>query len=291
MRAVSRILTFTLGAVVGGASVRATVPESAPDQYQGIRDRNVFGLRPPPARTVDLPPPVPLPKITLTGITTILGNKRALMKVAPSGAKPGTEAAKEISLILTEGQRDSDVEVLQIDEKAGAVKVNNSGTVVTLTFEKDGAKLPPTAAPGAPGAPGAPAAPGVPSALPMAGVSNNPYPPVTHKIPARNARTPTGVQVLPGLPGAAPAPVGGLPTPTGVNPSPIPAVAGQQQLTPEEQRIIEEFQRQGNPAAQTVPGLPPLPSVPTATQPAQTVPPANGLNPQVPAQIPTLVPQ
>ena len=290
MRAVSRILTFTLGAVVGGAAVRATVPEPAPDQYQGIRDRNVFGLRPPPAQKVDTPPPAPLPKIILTGITTILGNKRALMKVAPTGAKPGTEAAKEISLILTEGQRDSDVEVLQIDEKAGAVKVNNSGTVMTLTFEKDGAKLPPTAAPGAPGAP---PAPGMPNALPMTGVSNNPYLPVSQKIPPRNPRTPTatGVPVVPGLPGGAPAPVGGLPTPTGVNPSPIPAAAGQQQLTPEEQRIIEEFQRQANPATQTVPGLPPVLSVPAGTQPAQTVAPANGFNPQLPAPVPTLVPQ
>ena len=128
-----------------------------------------------------------MPKITLTGITTILGNKRALMKVAPSVAKPG-QASKEESLILTEGQREGEVEVLQIDERAESVKVNNSGTVMTLTFEKDGAKLPATPAPRA--------VPPVPSPLP-GGLVPNPY------LPAASGRAPR-MQRLPGFGATAP---------------------------------------------------------------------------------------
>ena len=42
---------------------------------------------------------------------------------------------------MSEGQRAGPIEVLQINEKAGSVKVNNSGTVMVLTFEKDGPVL------------------------------------------------------------------------------------------------------------------------------------------------------
>src|SRR6516162_8606332 len=95
--------------------------------YQAIVDRNVFSLKPPP------PPPVnnpdankpPPPPITLTGITTILGSKRAFMSVNMPAKPP--EPAKVQSFMLSEGQRDGDIEVLEIDEKAGMVKVNEFG--------------------------------------------------------------------------------------------------------------------------------------------------------------------
>ncbi len=178
------------GAVLCGGSAMA-VPADNP--YQGIVERNVFGLKPPP------PPPDPAEankpqpaNITLTGITTILGNKRVLMKTAPKPGKPG-EAPKEMSYILTEGQRDGDIEVLSIDEVAGAVKIRNAGEEMTLTFEKNGAKLPSTPAPGpVPGAP--PALPGMPG------------------MPAPGAPQPA---VNPGVPGA----------PGGANPFSIPTRA------------------------------------------------------------------
>src|SRR5215471_14185630 len=44
--------------------------------------------------------------------------------------------------ILTIGQSEGQSEVLEIDEKAGCVKVNKVLAIVTLNFEKDGAKLP-----------------------------------------------------------------------------------------------------------------------------------------------------
>src|SRR5207249_3040854 len=80
------------------------------------------------------------PKITLTGITDILGKKQALMNVAMPAKPP--EPAKQQSFIIAMGQRDGDIEVLDIDEKIGSVKLNNFGTEMLLTMEKDGAKLP-----------------------------------------------------------------------------------------------------------------------------------------------------
>src|SRR5258708_17514997 len=159
--------------LVGGLAFCAAANEVPPDTlanpYQNIIDRNAFSLKPPP------PPPdpeatkAPVLKITLTGITTILGNKRVLMKTAPPPGKPGESPKTEQSYILTEGQREGDIEVIEIDDKAGSVKVNNAGTVQTLTFEKDGAKLPatvpPPAVPGA--APGAAPIPGLPGARPF----------------------------------------------------------------------------------------------------------------------------
>ena len=123
----------------------ALVAGPSQDHYQLILDRNMFGLRA-PQEVANEPPPPQLPKLLLTGITTILGDRRALMKVLLPASKPG-EAAKEQSVILSEGQREGVIEVLAIDENTGSVKVNNSGTVMTLTFEKDGAKLPNSQAP------------------------------------------------------------------------------------------------------------------------------------------------
>ena len=47
--------------------------------------------------------------------------------------------------MLREGQREGEVVVLAIDEKAGRVKVNNYGTEMVLTFD--------TEAPSSPGSP------------------------------------------------------------------------------------------------------------------------------------------
>jgi hypothetical protein len=126
-----------VGLVLGG-ELKATGADADPNPYQGIVDRNVFGLKPPPPPVQTAPPKPPPVKITLTGITTILGNKRVLMKAPVPGAKPG--APTEQSYILAEGQRDGDIEVLQIDEKKGEVKINNAGEIVTLDWESNGIK-------------------------------------------------------------------------------------------------------------------------------------------------------
>ena len=90
---------------------KAIVADTSANPYQGIVDRNVFGLKPPPppnkGPATDTPPP---PKITLTGITTIFHDKRALMTVAMPAKPP--EPAKQQSFILAEHQREGEIEVL-----------------------------------------------------------------------------------------------------------------------------------------------------------------------------------
>ena len=272
------------------SEVQAIVPEATKDQYQTIPERNAFALRPPPSQALPTNTPTALPKITLTGITTILDNKRALMKVAPANAKQ-VDPTKELSLILTEGQREGDIEVLQIDEKAGSVKVNNSGTVMVLTFEKDGAKLPATATP-----PGTPGGLPVPTALP-GGQATNPFALPARgtqpgALPTRNPRFAT--PPIPGVATVNPSPVGGVPTPTGVAPSPAqntatPALS--QDLTPEEQAIVMEIQRQANTSTSALIPPTPLTVTPGATQPAQTAPGQTPANPALPGRPPVLVPQ
>jgi hypothetical protein len=113
--------------------------------YQAISERNVFGLKPPPAPPdpeANKPQP---PKITPTGLTTILGKKMALFKVQMPAKPP--EPAHEQSMILAEGEREGEIEVVSIDEKLGEIKFNNYGSPVSLSLEKDGAKLPASAAP------------------------------------------------------------------------------------------------------------------------------------------------
>ena len=113
-------------------------------------ERNVFGLKPPPPPPdpeANKPPP---PKITLQGITTFGGIKRALFKVQMP-PKPGDPAKGEQSFILAEGQRDGDIEVLEINDEPGSefVKVNNFGTITNLNFANNGIKTAGAPAPAA----------------------------------------------------------------------------------------------------------------------------------------------
>ena len=100
--------------------------------YASIVARNMFGLLPipppdtnPPAAPVDPPP-----KITLNGIMTIFGRDQALFKVATKPA-PG-QPAKDSSYVLSEGERQDDIEVTKINHTDGIVTFNNHGTTQEL---------------------------------------------------------------------------------------------------------------------------------------------------------------
>lgn len=226
--------------------------------YAAIPERNVFGLKPPP------PPPDPEqnkpqpPKITPTGITTILGKKMALFKVQMPAKPP--EPAHEQSFILTEGEREGQIEVVEIDEKLGAIKFNNFGSVVSLTLEKDGAKLPASPAPApVPGAPPhavgyipppAPTAissfsPGGSSITTLGGGSG------LKSIPNRQLRVPGG-----GMSG----PAFGTPNYGGTTAAQGQTAANQQPaISPEEQAILIEVERERTKVPVSKGLLPPLP--------------------------------
>ncbi len=149
-----------------------------------IVTRNVFGLKdpPPPTPSPDLTPPAP--KITLVGIANVLGIKKVVLKpLAALGGPPKSLASgvsplgQEVPIVLTEGATQDGIEVLSIDEASGTVRVNNNGQMLTLSFEKDGLKVPngPVAIasgqPGLLGQPGIARPPSLPGNVTSAGVN------------------------------------------------------------------------------------------------------------------------
>jgi len=98
--------------------------------YDGIAGRNVFNLHAPVAAESAPPKPTPLPKITLTGISTILGKQIAYITI--NGIKAG-EASQ--SLMMAEGQGVEGIKITSIDKQAGTVKVINGVEAQILGFE------------------------------------------------------------------------------------------------------------------------------------------------------------
>src|SRR6267142_446605 len=123
MKMTRNILICLAGGMALSANVRADDVVLPGNPYALVVARNIFGLNPPkpvdPSATDATPPP----KITLNGITDILGQMQALFKVAGT-AKPGKPAGDD-SYILSEGQRQDEIEVVKIDEKAGVVTFHN----------------------------------------------------------------------------------------------------------------------------------------------------------------------
>jgi hypothetical protein len=136
MKSKGKELVCILSSLALCQALGAAVMESPANRYGEIVRRNVFNLVPEPPKPV--PPPRPTARITLTGITSIFGDLRVLLKALPP-ATP-SEPASELSLILTEGQEKAQIKVLEINEKAATVKLDNYGTIMVLTFEPDGPK-------------------------------------------------------------------------------------------------------------------------------------------------------
>ena len=167
--------------------VGAASSELANSGFGEIPARNLFGLRPLELPKVEEKPAPPVPKLTLTGITTFQGVRRALLKAAIP-AKAG-EPPREESYILSEGQRSGEIEVMVINETASTVLVNNFGTQVTLTFEQAPPSPPPAQGPQT----------GNPANAAASGAKQPPSRPALRGLPMRPAR-------LPGMPGSPPNP-------------------------------------------------------------------------------------
>jgi hypothetical protein len=128
---VGRNILFCLaGGFALHSTLRADDVALSGNPYAPVVVRNIFGLNPPPPFTPAPPDESSLPKISPNGITDILGSLQVLFKVS-SAARPG-QPIKEESYILSEGQRQDDIEVVKIDEKAGTVTFKNHGTVQEL---------------------------------------------------------------------------------------------------------------------------------------------------------------
>ncbi len=278
MKRGGRVLVCALGMLVLCAGARGSAADSNP--YNAIIERNVFGLRPPP------PPPAPPekkeppPDIFLTGIITVLKPKLALLQIPAIPAKGREPAKPPQSFELAEGQRDGNLEVLAIDEKARTVKVNYGGSVLSLNFKDNGIKHPASAKP----MPGQ----GAPRGIPVPGFAAN----FRHPTPNRNPYYQRAVRYggasgggsiqAGGAPGGVPSFGGG--TAQTAQPS-QPNNASN--LTPEQQTVMIELNRQrleqeGSPIANLLP--PTALTPPSATEPTQT--PAPNLNQNVAPPMP-----
>jgi len=113
-------------------TVPLTAEESNP--YLTIASRNPFGLKePPPPPPIDTPvetaPPAPAQTIKLTGITSLFDKHKALLEVTePTGG------AAPRKLVLSEGERDGDLEVVSIDFVKDIVVVKTSKGTTNVTF-------------------------------------------------------------------------------------------------------------------------------------------------------------
>jgi hypothetical protein len=236
--------------------------------YQSIVDRNVFGLKPPP------PPPdpsaadkTPPPPIFLTGISSFAG-KVAMMKSQPTAQKPGTPPKGEQFYMLREGQRDGELEVISIDERAGTVKINYAGTESTLDFTNNGVKVA-LGAPAAAGAPGGrPAVPGV-GGIPAPGTTARPGLALPMGRSLRTS-TPAGAQSA-NRSGASPTAYGyqnpslataNLTAGTAATASQQTQVNAVNQLPAEQQMVLIEAERERTQQAVDAGLLPPLPPTP-----------------------------
>ncbi len=154
-------LTATVRAVVNDSASTddaksADSPGDSP--YSAIWLRNVFDLRPflPPVTNTVPVTNAPPPNVELTGITTLLGTKRALFMVQDSPS-PGKPPGKDESYILTEGERQGVLEVLEINPKAKTVKIKVEDLVSTITFKTNKAPASPQPMAGGGGIPRPPA--------------------------------------------------------------------------------------------------------------------------------------
>jgi len=144
---------------------------SAINPYSAIVERNSFGLKPPPnpADLIKPPPPV-VADIKLQGITTILGRKQVLMKVKVPAKPP--EPARDQSLVMGEGQREGEVEVLEINPADQSVKVKNGDAVLALNMNDHGEKPTPGASAPTAGAAGV-SVPNIPQNSAIGGVPSS----------------------------------------------------------------------------------------------------------------------
>ena len=138
-------LNAGLSATNSGAASKP-LPENP---YAPIVTRNVFSLNPPPApEDPKAKEEKELPKITPSGIMNEFGHLKVLYKVGTiGGAKPGQPPPKDLFYILSQGERQDDIEVIKIDEANSLVTFNNHGFTQELPLVSTPASSTPAANP------------------------------------------------------------------------------------------------------------------------------------------------
>lgn len=247
----------------------AITSDGGGNPYQTVVDRNAFGLKPVPVVSSEppAPPPPPPNQLKLQGFSNLFGKRRVLLKVTEP-PKPG-QPPKEEALVLDEGERRGAIEILAIDIEARTVKLSNSGQVTNLALVDYIAK---TSAP-TPGAPVPGAIPGVPRPqLPMPGI---PMPQAPTARPVSSYSSGATLPTMPSRPMRT-----GLTTGMQSGSANFSAAnqAQQSPLSPAEQIVLMEVERERTKAQVEAGLMPPLP-------PTELTPPgATGTAPPTPGQ-------
>jgi len=279
MKRSQQALVAVAGAwVLAGVCFRAWA-DAKPNPYDLIVERNLFGLKPPPppdANPPPGPPAAPPAQVEVTGITSILTSKRALLEIIPGPGKP------MIKPILAEGERVESVEVVSIDVEKNEVTIRNGGVVTNLTFKV--IKSPPSApAPTLAGIVPPPHAGSVIAQPIQTPSSYNQNPAASGRnsvmVAGGNSGAAPASAYPPGVPPAPVSPTIGTPTIATPNIPPPPPTPGgadvgfrqipsrnirtttpQGQIDPDQQRILMEANRLVHP------NYPPLPTSPLNQQ-------------------------
>jgi len=106
-----------------------TFAGASQNRYSDIASKNIYRLRTAPVAKTNEPPFELLPKVTLTGVTDILGEKMALLEVQPPGKT-------KISLVLCSGQADGEITLLSINQGLAEVTIRNRDTTQTLDMSE-----------------------------------------------------------------------------------------------------------------------------------------------------------
>ncbi|HXB58270.1 MAG TPA: hypothetical protein VNU95_01825 [Candidatus Acidoferrales bacterium] len=126
------VLASAVALTTANLYAELTVVGTVTSPYSLIATRNVFGLNPPSVPSSQQQDSTPPPKITLTGITTIIGPLEVLFKVA--GGNRGGKQWQGGAYILEEGQEEDGVGVVAIDVSKGIVIFNNHGVRQDVTL-------------------------------------------------------------------------------------------------------------------------------------------------------------
>ena len=162
------LLAICLSGVVLSASALV-----ADNPYSTIVERNAFALKPPTPPVVVTPPAPPASNVELRGITTLLGRPQVLLNFKMPGKPP--EPPKDRSLVMDVGQREGEVEVLEINPATGSIRIRNQGNELAMNLKDN--------APKAQAAPNLAPPATVPGALPMPAAGGIPAPTVPNANP------------------------------------------------------------------------------------------------------------
>jgi hypothetical protein len=247
--------------------------------YTAISERNIFALVPIPTNppVSDTPPADPPPKISVNGTMTLFDKLEVLFKVATK--PPPGQPAQDASYVLGVGDRQDDIEVTKIDDKAKPPVITfiNHGVEQVIPLDDTAKLTTPTQGPiisgggGGPG-PGMMNRGGMGGGIPLPGIGlRGRGAPGAGPGPAPSSPYSSG----PSTESSAVSSVGSSVAPTaGANNDPTQSSS---QMTAEERIVAMEQQRakwldEGNPAAAIIPPTPLGEKLVNGEQPPATPP-------------------